>query len=196
MDFRLWKESRHGEKKIYFISIIILFTIQTSACSAEGQESQGIWHNEYESEIEISSTEEERKDVSENKNITFRVLDGKEISVSRDRLRDTERINNRWSLEETDAMIAPLKGTWTTDTYMGYALPYNLRKFEPDTYADEEARETFSGNITRRFEQQRRVLYRISALKYNRWKNMKMDTQSVSMAMKARFLSFKHRKNK
>lgn len=134
-----------GRKKFIFISIIILFTIQTSACSAEGQESQGIWHNEYESEIEISSTEEERKDVSENKNITFRVLDGKEISVSRDRLRDTERINNRWSLEETDAMIAPLKGTWTTDTYMGYALPYNLRKFEPDTYADEEARETFFG---------------------------------------------------
>ena len=95
-----------GRKKFIFISIIILFTIQTSACSAEGQESQGIWHNEYESEIEISSTEEERKDVSENKNITFRVLDGKEISVSRDRLRDTERINNRWSLEETDAMIA------------------------------------------------------------------------------------------
>ena len=124
-----------GRKKFIFISIIILFTIQTSACSAEGQESQGIWHNEYESEIEISSTEEERKDVSENKNITFRVLDGKEISVSRD----------RWSLEETDAMIAPLKGTWTTDTYMGYALPYNLRKFEPDTYADEEARETFFG---------------------------------------------------
>ena len=58
---------------------------------------------------------------------------------------DTERINNRWSLEETDAMIAPLKGTWTTDTYMGYVLPYNLRKFEPDTYADEEARETFFG---------------------------------------------------
>ena len=70
---------------------------------------------------------------------------GKEISVSRDRLMDTERINNRWSLEETDAMIAPLKGTWTTDTYMGYVLPYNLRKFEPDTYADEEARETFFG---------------------------------------------------
>ena len=69
-----------GKKKFIFISIIILFTIQTSACSAEGQESQGIWHNEYESEIEISSTEEERKDVSENKNITFRVLDGKEIS--------------------------------------------------------------------------------------------------------------------
>lgn len=134
-----------GRKKFIFISIIILFNIQTSACSAEGQEGQGIWHNEYESEIEISSTEEERKDVSENKNITFRVLDGKEISVSRDRLRDTERINNRWSLEETDAMIAPLKGTWTTDTYMGYALPYNLRKFEPDTYADEEARETFFG---------------------------------------------------
>lgn len=117
-------------------------------------------------------------------------FDGKEISVSRDRLMDTERINNRWSLEETDAMIAPLKGTWTTDTYMGYVLPYNLRKFEPNTYADEEARETFFGNITRRSEQQRRVLYRISALKYNRWKNMKMDTQSVSMAMKARFLSF------
>ena len=134
-----------GRKKFIFISIIILFTIQTSACSAEGQEGQGIWHNEYESEIEISSTEEERKDVSENKNITFRVLDGKEISVSRDRLRDTERINNRWSLEETDAMIAPLKGTWTTNTYMGYVLPYNLRKFEPDTYADEEARETFFG---------------------------------------------------
>ena len=93
-------------------------------------------------------------------------------------------------LEETDAMIAPLKGTWTTNTYMGYVLPYNLRKFEPDTYADEEARETFSGNITRRSEQQRRVLYRISALKYNRWKNMKMDIQSVSMTMKARFLSF------
>ena len=111
----------------------------------EGQEGQGIWHNEYESEIEISSTEEERKDVSENENITFRVLDGKEISVSRDRLMDTGRINNRWSLEETDAMIAPLKGTWTTNTYMGYVLPYNLRKFEPDTYADEEARETFFG---------------------------------------------------
>ena len=76
--------------------------------------------------------------------ITY-LLDGKEISVSRDRLMDTERINNRWSLEETDAMIAPLKGTWTTDTYMGYVLPYNLRKFEPDTYADEEARETFFG---------------------------------------------------
>ena len=134
-----------GRKKFIFISIIILFTIQTSACSAEGQEGQGIWHNEYESEIEISSTEEECKDVSENENITFRVLDGKEISVSRDRLMDTERINNRWSLEETDAMIAPLKGTWTTDTYMGYVLPYNLRKFEPDTYADEEARETFFG---------------------------------------------------
>ena len=73
-----------GRKKFIFISIIILFTIQTSACSAEGQEGQGIWHNEYESEIEISSTEEERKDVSENENITFRVLDGKEISVSRD----------------------------------------------------------------------------------------------------------------
>lgn len=130
-------------EKICFFSIIILFTIQTSACSAEGQEGQGIWHNEYESEIEISSTEEECKDVSENENITFRVLDGKEISVSRDRLMDTGRINNRWSLEETDAMIAPLKGTWTTNTYMGYALPYNLRKFEPDTYADEEARETF-----------------------------------------------------
>ena len=42
-----------GRKKFIFISIIILFTIQTSACSAEGQESQGIWHNEYESEIEI-----------------------------------------------------------------------------------------------------------------------------------------------
>ena len=28
---------------------------------------------------------------------------------------------------------------------MGYVLPYNLRKFEPDTYADEEARETFFG---------------------------------------------------
>ena len=134
-----------GRKKFIFISIIILFTIQTSACSAEGQESQGIWHNEYESEIEISSTEEERKDVSENKNITFRVLDGKEISVSRDRLMDTGRINNRWSSEETDAMIAPRKGTWTTYTYMGYVLPYNLRKFEPDTYADEEARETFFG---------------------------------------------------
>ena len=107
-----------GRKKFIFISIIILFTIQTSACSAEGQEGQGIWHNEYESEIEISSTEEERKDVSENENITFRVLDGKEISVSRDRLMDTGRINNRWSLEETDAMIAPLKGTWTTNTYM------------------------------------------------------------------------------
>ena len=134
-----------GRKKFIFISIIILFTIQTSACSAEGQEGQGIWHNEYESEIEISSTEEERKDVSENENITFRVLDGKEISVSRDRLMDTGRINNRWSLEETDAMIAPLKGTWTTNTYMGHVLPYNLRKFEPDTYADEEARETFFG---------------------------------------------------
>lgn len=179
-----------GRKKFVFFSIIILFTIQTSACSAEGQEGQGIWHNEYESEIEISSTEEECKDVSENENITFRVLDGKEISVSRDRLMDTGRINNRWSLEETDAMIAPLKGTWTTNTYMGYALPYNLRKFEPDTYADEEARETFSGNITRRSAQQRRVLCRISALKYNRWKNMKMDIQSVSMAVKARFLSF------
>ena len=179
-----------GRKKFIFISIIILFTIQTSACSAEGQESQGIWHNEYESEIEISSTEEERKDVSENKNITFRVLDGKEISVSRDRLRDTGRINNRWSLEETDAMIAPLKGTWTTDTYMGYALPYNLRKFEPDTMRTRKHGKRFSGNITRRSEQQRRVLCRISALKYNRWKNMKMDTQSVSMAMKARFLSF------
>ena len=85
----------------------------------------------------ISGTEKDGKNVSENENITFRVLDGKEISVSRDRLMDTERINNRWSLEETDAMIAPLKGTWTTDTYMGYVLPYNLRKFEPDTYADE-----------------------------------------------------------
>ena len=42
-----------GRKKFIFISIIILFTIQTSACSAEGQEGQGIWHNEYESEIEI-----------------------------------------------------------------------------------------------------------------------------------------------
>ncbi len=94
---------------------------------------------------EISGTEKDGKNVSENENITFRVLDGKEISVSRDRLMDTERINNRWSLEETDAMIAPLKGTWTTDTYMGYVLPYNLRKFEPDTYADEEARETFFG---------------------------------------------------
>lgn len=93
----------------------------------------------------ISGTEKDGKNVSENENITFRVLDGKEISVSRDRLMDTERINNRWSLEETDAMIAPLKGTWTTDTYMGYVLPYNLRKFEPDTYADEEARETFFG---------------------------------------------------
>ena len=134
-----------GRNKFIFISIIILFTIQTSACSAEGQEGQGIWHNEYESEIEISSTEEERKDVSENENITIRVLDGKEISVSRDRLMDTGRINNRWSLEETDAMIAPLKGTWTTDTYMGYVLPYNLRKFEPDIYADDEARETFFG---------------------------------------------------
>lgn len=40
-----------GRKKFIFISIIILFTIQTSACSAEGQESQGIWHNEYESEL-------------------------------------------------------------------------------------------------------------------------------------------------
>ena len=69
-----------GRKKFIFISIIILFNIQTSACSAEGQEGQGIWHNEYESEIEISSTEEECKDVSENENITFRVLDGKEIS--------------------------------------------------------------------------------------------------------------------
>lgn len=106
-----------GRKKFIFISIIILFTVQTSACSVEGQEGQGIWHNEYESETEISSTEEECKDVSENENITFRVLDGKEISVSRDRLMDTGRINNRW-------------------------------------------------------------------------KNMKMDTQSVLMAMKARFLSF------
>lgn len=97
----------------------------------------------------ISSTEKDGKNVSENENITFRVLDGKEISVSRDRLMDTERINNRWSLEETDAMIAPLKGTWTTDTYMGYVLPYNLRKFEPDTYADEEARETFFRGISR-----------------------------------------------
>ncbi|MFQ8980187.1 MAG: hypothetical protein ACLR6I_06280 [Waltera sp.] len=71
-----------GRKKFIFISIIILFTIQTSACSAEGQESQGIWHNEYESEIEISSTEEERKGVSENKNITFRVLDGKKFRLA------------------------------------------------------------------------------------------------------------------
>ena len=61
----------------------------------------------------ISGTEKDGKNVSENENITFRVLDGKEISVSRDRLMDTGRINNRWSLEETDAMIAPLKGTWT-----------------------------------------------------------------------------------
>lgn len=134
--------------------------------------------------------EEERKDVSENENITFRVLDGKEISVSRDRLMDTERINNRWSLEETDAMIAPLKGTWTTDTYMGYVLPYNLRKFEPDTYADEEARETFFGEYHEAVRAAEESPVPDIALKYNRWKNMKMDTQSVSMAMKARFLSF------
>ena len=138
----------------------------------------------------ISSTEKDGKNVSENENITFRVLDGKEISVSRDRLMDTERINNRWSLEETDAMIAPLKGTWTTDTYMGYVLPYNLRKFEPDTYADEEARETFFGEYHEAVRAAEESPVPDITLKYNRWKNMKMDTQSVSMAMKARFLSF------
>lgn len=143
MDFRLWRKNCHGEKKIIIFISIILFTIQISACSVEEQEGQGIWNKEYESGVEISDIEDESTDVSENENITFRVLDGKEISVSRDRLRDTGRINNRWSLEETDAMIAPLKGTWTTDAYMGYALPYDLRKFEPDTYADEEAREKF-----------------------------------------------------
>lgn len=138
----------------------------------------------------ISGTEKDGKNVSENENITFRVLDGKEISVSRDRLRDTGRINNRWSLEETDAMIAPLKGTWTTNTYMGYVLPYNCASLSRILMRTRKHGKRFSGNITRRSEQQRRVLYRISALKYNRWKNMKMDTQSVSMAMKARFLSF------
>ena len=125
-------------KKHIALGICILIFLITGGCSSTMKRSG---ENGYGGGI--SSTEKDGKNVSENENITFRVLDGKEISVSRDRLMDTERINNRWSLEETDAMIAPLKGTWTTNTYMGYALPYNLRKFEPDTYADEEARETF-----------------------------------------------------
>ena len=111
-------------KKHIALGICVLIFLITGGCSSTMKRSG---ENGYGGGI--SSTEEERKDVSENENITFRVLDGKEISVSRDRLMDTERINNRWSLEETDAMIAPLKGTWTTDTYMGYVLPYNLRKF-------------------------------------------------------------------
>ena len=127
-------------KKHIALGICVLIFLITGGCSSTMKRSG---ENGYGGGI--SSTEKDGKNVSENENITFRVLDGKEISVSRDRLMDTERINNRWSLEETDAMIAPLKGTWTTDTYMGYVLPYNLRKFEPDTYADEEARETFFG---------------------------------------------------
>ena len=47
----------------------------------------------------------------------------KEISVSRDRLMDTERINNRWSLEETDAMIAPLNGTMDDGYIYGLCSP-------------------------------------------------------------------------
>ncbi len=68
---------------------------------------------------------------------------------------DTERINNRWSLEETDAMIAPLKANMDDGYIYGLCSPYNLSKFEPDTYADEEARETFFGEYHEAVEQSR-----------------------------------------
>lgn len=49
-----------GEKNLFLSASSYCSLSRLAACSAEGQEGQGIWHNEYESEIEISSTEEEQ----------------------------------------------------------------------------------------------------------------------------------------
>ena len=62
-------------KKHIALGICVLIFLITGGCSSTMKRSG---ENGYGGGI--SSTEEERKDVSENKNITFRVLDGKEIS--------------------------------------------------------------------------------------------------------------------
>ena len=62
-------------KKHIALGICVLIFLITGGCSSTMKRSG---ENGYGGGI--SSTEEERKDVSENENITFRVLDGKEIS--------------------------------------------------------------------------------------------------------------------
>ena len=67
------------------------------------------------------------------------MLDGNEIAVEKSRLSDTDRINNRWSIEEVDAILTPLQGTWRADSYKGYILP-DLCKFLPDDNIGEETK--------------------------------------------------------
>ncbi len=131
-----------GKKAIVSTYTVMIFLL-LGGCSAGEQENKELQLKKDENETKFLAAKEEMEDTFPNENITFRVLDGDEITVSRDRLRDTGRINNRWSLEETDAMIAPLQGTWTTDEYMGYILSYNLRKFDPGAYMDEDLRKEF-----------------------------------------------------
>ncbi len=118
-----------GKKAIVFM---IVFSMLSSLSGCLGER-----ENENASNTEISYEKESTEAAPLKDSITFKVLDGNEISVEKSRLSDTDRINNRWSIEEVDAILAPLQGIWRADSYKGYILP-DLCKFLPDDNLGEE----------------------------------------------------------
>lgn len=110
-----------------------------SGCFGERVNSKEPQQRENEGSTEISYVKESTEAAPLKDSITFKVLDGNEITVEKSRLSDTDRVNNRWSIEEVDAILTPLQGTWRSDSYMGYILP-DLCKFLPDDNIGEETK--------------------------------------------------------
>lgn len=81
-----------------------------------------------EQNVNVWDVKEEMEDIEEDM-IKVSVLGKETLLIEKDRIHDDvyglDQLNNRWTLEETDAILNSIKGTWEVDEYVGY-ISYSL----------------------------------------------------------------------
>ena len=88
----------------------------------------------------------EQEIIDEDDIIRFTVLNGETLEISEDRVKDEiygiSRLDNRWTLEETDKILSSLKGTWKVDEYVGFVVAsiYYADLFDPNDNLPENER--------------------------------------------------------
>lgn len=80
-------------------------------------------------DLNLDNFEESKKNTNavnnyEDNSISLTILDRCTISINKERINDdfygVQQLNNRWNLDEIDAILNSIKGVWQADKYIGF----------------------------------------------------------------------------
>lgn len=104
-------------------------------------------NSEFQHYESFASNIENGFNTNESDAIDIVILGEKIISINKDRLDGDGHLNNRWNLNEIDAILDAIKGTWQVDKFVGfvYSSIYYPDLFDHNDNLDDAIKDTLYG---------------------------------------------------